>query len=175
MNNLKTTNLCTTCENMPECCEVGILERETCTDYEPRPLDDLVEADKFVNEVMAGSCPKCGSDNTSDCENDPILKDNTIGHCQDCGAYWCLECGHIFKRAKKGMECPHFQICAECSEENGYLKDDEFMEKICSSCENCNDGCQLEDPSECEKAEQSQCPYGCDVSECTEIQGWLQK
>jgi hypothetical protein len=105
MKNEEPTNLCTTCENMPECLEVGILERETCNDYEPRSLDDLVEADKFVNEVMAGSCPRCGSENTNDCEVDSLVEDNTVGYCLNCATYWCLECGHIFKGAKKGMEC----------------------------------------------------------------------
>lgn len=118
-SSIEKDNLCETCRKRPECVLKGIFERETCSEYEPMPLDDLLEQDGFVRGVMVGDCPKCGSENTCDCENNPLapVQDNTVGYCSDCGIYWCLECGHIFKAVKKGMQCPHWQICAECSED----------------------------------------------------------
>jgi len=65
MKNEEPTNLCTACKNILACFDAGIFEMETCSKYDPWLLGDLVEQDRFVNEVMAGSCPRCGADNTA--------------------------------------------------------------------------------------------------------------
>lgn len=174
MQDIEPTNLCETCKKQPECFEKGIFARESCTEYEPLPLDQLLERDEFVRGIMVGSCPKCGSEDTYDCENNPLLEDNTVGHCLDCETYWCLECGYVFETVGKGMQCPHWGICAECSDKNGYLDEVEFIEKVCPTCEHYSEGCQLEDPSECEKASQFRCPYDGIVSECPKIQEFLE-
>jgi len=169
-------NLCDTCRKMPECFEKGIFERYTCDEYEPMPLPELAEREQFVREIMVGNCPRCGSDHTFDCEHSPAaeeVRDITIGHCLDCDTYWCLGCGYIFEKVEKERECPHWEICARCSKEKGYLDPIEFVEQICARCENYDNGCQLEDPLECEKRAQFCCPYEIDVSECPKIRKML--
>ncbi|MBA7636432.1 hypothetical protein ES703_44051 [subsurface metagenome] len=175
MQDIEPTNLCETCRKMPECFQKGIFKREACDEYEPLSLGELVERDKFVRAVMVGACPRCGSDNTSDCDNPlELVNDPTIAYCLDCGTYWCLECGHVFDLLEKGMQCPHWKICAECSDEHGYLGEGEFIERICPTCEHYDNGCQLEDRSKCDKEWQYLCPYVSDVSQCPKIQEFLQ-
>lgn len=116
---IEPTNLCQTCQKQSGCFKKGIFEREACDEYKPWPLKDLLERDKFVRGVMVGACPRCGSENTYDCENNPLLEDNTVGHCLDCETYWCLECGYVFKAMEKGATCPHWDICGSCSKEHG--------------------------------------------------------
>jgi len=150
-------------------------ERETCSEYAPMPLDDLLELDEFTRDVMVGACPKCGSENTCDCADYPLAPEDNpfVGHCSDCGTYWCLECGYVFETVEKGIYCPHRRICVQCSAEHGYLDEIKFIEKICPTCEHHVDGCQLKDPSECEKQWQYKCPYEPDVSECPKIEEFL--
>lgn len=50
-------------------------------------------AEEFVNMLMVGNCPKCESEHTGDCEEDPELEDPCLARCYDCGCYWCTECG----------------------------------------------------------------------------------
>jgi len=125
---------------------------------------------EFLRQVMVGACPKCGSENTDDCENDLVIDDITIGHCFDCGTYWCLECGYIFRPGEERQECPHWGICHECSTQNEYMSEDAFFTKICPTCEDYSeeDGCQLADLSLCEKRKQFCCPY-VDFSECPKL------
>ena len=169
MTDIEPTNLCETCKKELQCFSKGIFERETCSEYGPLPLDELLERDEFVQAVMVGACPKCGSENAYDCENNPLLHDNTVGHCLDCETYWCLDCGYVFEEIQKGMECPHWKICGECAEEHGYLDEIEFIEKICPACEHYDNGCQLEDPLKCEKQWKHKCPYEPDVSQCPKM------
>ena len=63
--------------------------------------------EEFVNRIMVGDCPQCGSASTGDCENDPELEDPCIGRCFDCGQLWCLDCGEYFS-AKPSIQhdCP---------------------------------------------------------------------
>ena len=179
-------NLCETCWNMPDCILIGIREREKCDEYDPMPMDELLERDAFVGAIMEGACPKCGSENTCDCEDYPLApeQDNTVGYCTDCGTYWCLECGYIFKEAKKGMQCPHWAICEECAEEHGYLCDfEEFMEKVCPTCEHHGEsGCEIEWDSPCPRELEFHCPYGSSygtyhlpIRECPKIKDLLTK
>jgi len=98
---------------------------------------DTIQRDAFVSALMVGDCPMCGSSNTHDCEavtfecgaTEPqrILKsgsdcevakkldDPTIGHCDDCGYLWCLECN-----SEVSLEtplCAHYAICEDCGKE----------------------------------------------------------
>jgi hypothetical protein len=137
------------------------------------PIGELLERDRFVQSVMVGPCPTCGGENTYDCDNNPLFEDNTVGHCLDCETYWCVECGYVFQKVEKAIECPHWEICRECSQEHGYLGEVEFIEKICPTCEYYDGGCQLEDPMTCEKQWRYKCPYEPDVSECPKIEEFL--
>jgi hypothetical protein len=177
MEEKEPKNLCETCGKMHECFQKGIPERETCDQYQPLSLDELVERDTFIGSCMVGPCPECDSENTYDCDNplELIVMDPTVGHCLDCGAYWCLECGFVFHSVEKGMQCPHWRICAECSDDMGYMSQDDFIEKICPTCEHYGDGCLLDDPSKCDKESQYTCAYEADVSECSKIKGFLEE
>ena len=168
---MEPINLCMTCRKMRECRAKGIFERDTCSEYEPFSLSELLERDRFVQALMVGPCPQCGSEDAYDCENNPLLEDVTVGHCLDCETYWCLECGYVFDKVEKGTQCPHWGICDQCYKEHGYLDVGDFVEKICPTCEHYEDGCLLEDPSQCEKEGEFLCPYHVDVSECPRIEG----
>ena len=64
--------------------------------------------EEFADLIMVGPCPKCDSDNTNDCEDDPVIDDPCIGRCGDCGQLWCCDCGDHFTDAKHAAqhECP---------------------------------------------------------------------
>ena len=158
IEDIESTTLCGTCRKELECFQKGICELETCNQYEPLQEDEIIE------------CPECGSKNIHDCENSPLLEDDAIGQCLDCGIYWCLECGYVFESVEEGMECPHWEICADCSDEHGYLDWVEFMETICPTCEHYDNVCQLEDPLQCDKQWQLLCPYEGNVSQCPEVE-----
>ncbi len=158
---IESTTLCGTCRKKLECFQKGICELETCNQYEPLQEDEIIE------------CPECGSKNIHDCENSPLLEDDTIGQCLDCGIYWCLECGYVFESVEEGMECPHWEICADCSDEHRYLDWVEFTETICSTCEHYDNGCQLEDTLQCDERSQLLCPYESAVSVCPKIEKML--
>ncbi len=154
--------------------------------------DLRLERDFFISQIMVGDCPKCGSKNTHDCEgpdfyldsNSPKqvvktgsecgvareLEDPTIGHCDSCDHLWCIECGSMLAIDDKA--CGHWAVCEECSKENGYMTPDETVEKICPHCEHWKDGCQLEDPSECDKTLEYECPHQEDISECPTVIEW---
>ena len=163
-------DLCSTCRKEPDCLMERVFDQQTCSEYQELSMGELLERDRFVRALMVGSCPRCGGENTYDCENNPIFKDVTVGHCLDCETYWCLECGHLFYEVEIGSQCPHWAVCHECSREHGYLDRDEFIEKICPTCEHYDDGCELEDLSKCEKEDEVICPYEADVSECPRIE-----
>ena len=176
MQDIEPTNLCESCRKELECFQIGIFERENCDDYETMSLDELLERDEFIRAIMVGVCPKCGGEDTYDCENNSLLEDNTIGHCLECETYWCLECGYVFESLEEGMKCPHWNICEQCAEKRGYLDHFEFMETICPKCEYYDAGsCLLDDPLECDKQLLYICPFDSDVSECEEIQEFLRK
>lgn len=126
---------------------------------------------------MVGAYPKCGSENTYDCDNplELIITDSTVGYCLDCETYWCLVCGYEFQTVGKGVCCPHWDICDRCSKEHCYLDFGTFVEKICPICEYYDNSCQLEDSSECDKERQYICPYDHNVSECPEIQEFFEE
>ena len=174
MQDIEPTNLCETCRKKPECFQKGIFERQTCDECESMSLDELAERDEHERACLLGPCLKCGSENTSDCDNPlELVKDQTVGYCFDCGTHWCLECSYIFEKMEKGVDCPHWEICGRCSQKHGYLDEIEFIDKLCPNCEHQDNGCQLEDPLECEKQWQYKCPFEPDISECSKIKEFL--
>ena len=61
----------------------------------------------FVNRIMIGDCPKCGSSKTGDCENDPDIDDVCVARCFTCGQLWCPDCGEFFTDDQSaGHDCP---------------------------------------------------------------------
>jgi RNA polymerase subunit RPABC4/transcription elongation factor Spt4 len=63
--------------------------------------------EEFVNRIMIGDCPKCGSSKTSDCESDPQIQNPCIARCADCGQLWCPDCGELFKNGQfSDHDCP---------------------------------------------------------------------
>ena len=131
--------------------------------------DESADHNIFVSVAMNKACPECNSQNAYDCLNNPLIEDSTIGHCFDCGIYWCLECGYIFESVEERMECPHWEICDECLEEHGYIDQLEFIETVCSKCEQYDNGCQLDDLLQCDKRRELVCLYECDVSKCPNV------
>jgi len=91
--------------------------------------EEFVELNAFISNLLVGPCPRCGSHNTHDlgkipdypgpyCPMTERYDDPTIGHCDDCGYLWCLECGKEISEediTPCGMIlCGHYAICSEC-------------------------------------------------------------
>lgn len=91
---------------------------EALTDEDRRLLGEaLVQAEtgeEFIASVMVGQCPRCGSSNVDDCENDRAINDICVGQCFDCDFLWCLECGEPLHR--DSPHCPHWSVCEQCEE-----------------------------------------------------------
>ncbi len=69
--------------------------------------------EEFVNKIMVGDCPECGSSETGNCEHDPDVEDVTIGRCFECGHLWCTGCD---SRYEEGQD-----FCDVCSDlEDGW-------------------------------------------------------
>lgn len=62
-------------------------------------------AEEFANLILVGSCPKCGSEHTQDCENDSEIDNPLVGRCLDCGCHWCTECGLLLEAATPWCPC----------------------------------------------------------------------
>lgn len=71
------------------------------------------------------------------------------------------------------MECPHWEICNQCSKEEGRLDITEFNEKICPKCEHYDGGCGLKEPTDCDKQWMYMCDHETDVTECPRIEEFL--
>lgn len=96
--------------------------RELAAHLPPEALAELHQAflnsptrEDFINAIMVGPCPKCGSTKTADCEDDPEIGINLIARCYDCGQFWCAECGKL-------LEGP--SIC-DCWDEEDQLSEDD--------------------------------------------------
>ncbi|HXT58035.1 MAG TPA: hypothetical protein VN699_05340 [Pirellulales bacterium] len=73
-------------------------------------MNESATGEEFVNRIMVGDCPQCGSSNTGDSENDPEIEDPCVGRCFDCGLLWCLDCGELFKDAQFAEHgCPAWE------------------------------------------------------------------
>lgn len=93
------------------------LAREFIESMDPDMQSELLRVfqsskngEEFVNRIMVGDCPKCGSSKTGDCEHDPDVEDITIGRCFECGYLWCTICDSPYS----GDICPH---CADLEDE----------------------------------------------------------
>lgn len=87
--------------------------------------DGLENLTGDVSHAESGStrrCPRCGGNDTADCQGIRDIADPTIGLCVTCGYLWCLECGtHLISTPT----CGHWRICASCDErkdEAGYCR-----------------------------------------------------
>jgi len=70
-----------------------------------RMMSGSETADDFVNAIMLGECPACGSSNVHSCETEPEYKDVTLGKCADCATVWCSECEYVLKDDERA--CPN--------------------------------------------------------------------
>jgi hypothetical protein len=113
----------TTAEFCPHC-EAVVEEEPTADETEvvqsllatmsPEMIDELEDVfaksatgEEFVNRIMIGDCPACGSSNTDDCESDPDVEDICLGRCLECGQLWCPDCGELLKvEQAKAHDCP---------------------------------------------------------------------
>jgi hypothetical protein len=88
-----------------------------------RVLEGASSGEDFVNQIMVGPCPQCGSASTGDCENDPEIEDPCIGRCTDCGQLWCCDCEDLFKTSAEASshDCP---VWAELEKKLDELEDD---------------------------------------------------
>jgi hypothetical protein len=93
-------------EDAPTVEEMEAVE-EMLGEMPPEVVEELTQAfegstsaEEFVNRIMVGDCPKCGSSNTGDCDKDPDLEDICVGRCFTCGQLWCLDCGELFEKGQ---------------------------------------------------------------------------
>jgi hypothetical protein len=82
----------------------------------PEMLDELQtafqqsnSAEEFANRVLVGPCPKCGSEKTWHCGEDPEIDDISVGRCQQCGHLWCTLCDKPLDKSSP--------ICEACDQE----------------------------------------------------------
>ncbi len=78
----------------------------------PEALDELrtaIEgsdtAEEFADRIFVGDCPKCGSEETGNCEADPEIGELLVGRCYQCGQLWCTECGQLLERNSPLCPC----------------------------------------------------------------------
>jgi len=68
-------------------------------------IDRSKTAEEFVNRIMVGECPQCGSEDTGHCEDDPEINEIVVGRCLDCGQLWCTICDRLLKKDRPVCEC----------------------------------------------------------------------
>ena len=88
------------------------LVRDLLGTMPPEALDELrtafgksETAEEFVNSIFVGGCPKCGSEDTGDCDADPEIEELLVGRCYDCGQLWCTECRRLLDCKAPSCEC----------------------------------------------------------------------
>ena len=62
-------------------------------------------AEEFANRILVGPCPRCKSDQTNHCEDDPEINELLVGRCYECGQLWCTECGQLLERKAPRCAC----------------------------------------------------------------------
>ena len=67
-------------------------------------LEQSETGEEFVNAIMVGECPKCGSTETGSCADDPEIGD-VVDRCFECGQLWCTECRNLIDRDFVHCEC----------------------------------------------------------------------
>ncbi len=60
-------------------------------------FDTSETADTFADRIFVGDCPKCGSEDTGNCEADPEIEELLVGRCYQCGQLWCTECRRLLE------------------------------------------------------------------------------
>jgi hypothetical protein len=68
-------------------------------------LETSNTAEGFADRIFVGDCPRCGSEDTGNCESDPEIGELLVGRCYDCGQLWCTECGRLLTRESPSCEC----------------------------------------------------------------------
>jgi hypothetical protein len=88
------------------------LARDVLGQMPPDALDELREAfahsgtaEEFADRIFVGDCPKCGSQDTGNCEADPEIEDLLVGRCYHCGQLWCTECRKLLSRDAPSCPC----------------------------------------------------------------------
>jgi hypothetical protein len=110
-----TAKVCQFCEaavrDMPteeeEAVARGLLEQ-----LPPEALNELLSAfevsntaEEFADRIFVGDCPRCGSEQTGNCEADPEIGELLVGRCYHCGQLWCTECGRLLEPGSPSCEC----------------------------------------------------------------------
>ncbi len=108
------------------------LAREFLDEMDPALMSELRKVfetsetgEEFVNRIMIGECPKCGSNETGNCEHDPDVEDVNMGRCFACGHIWCTGCDSPYVPGQETCK-----VCAELEDglEDGW--DDESDEDV---------------------------------------------
>jgi hypothetical protein len=103
-------------------CEAPVMEEPTAEEMEaaralleqltPEAAAELQQvfldsdtADEFVDRIFVGNCPKCDSENTGNCENDPEIDNLLVGRCYDCGQLFCTECCRLLDAKASVCDC----------------------------------------------------------------------
>jgi hypothetical protein len=68
-------------------------------------FDESETAEEFADRIFVGDCPKCGSSDTGNCENDPEIGELLVGRCYQCGQLWCTECLQLLKPDSPSCPC----------------------------------------------------------------------
>ncbi len=179
-------SICDACHRFMDCVhEYGwehVKHRHECKDFSPETNIERIQPLERYFQGYVGSCPACGSTNTTDCDNAiETIRCSITGRCHDCGNYFCIECGLSFgKIGAAYIKCPHLPYCKECIDRNGFMGEREFKRRFCRDCEHARDFaegpngcCDLEEI--CEMRRKYSCPYAWDAKQCPEMQSFLQK
>jgi hypothetical protein len=96
-------------ETSPEEIEAA---RQILDNLPPEVMADLQQAflesdtaEEFSNRLLVGPCPKCGSSETGDCEDDPEINELLLGRCYECGQLWCTECEKVMEGGATSCPC----------------------------------------------------------------------
>lgn len=86
--------------------------RDLLEQMPPEALEELRSAfensdtaEGFADRIFVGDCPKCGSEDTGNCEADPEINDFLVGRCYHCGQLWCTECGRLLEPDSPSCDC----------------------------------------------------------------------
>jgi len=111
-NHAKVCRFCEASTKAKPTAEEGGVVREILDQMPPEALDELraaltgsKTAEDFADRIFVGDCPKCGSEETGNCEADPEIDDLLVGRCYQCGQLWCTECGRLLERDSPSCDC----------------------------------------------------------------------
>ena len=98
-------------ENEPTAEEEEVV-RDLLDQMPPEALEELRAAfagsgtaEEFVDRIFVGDCPKCGSEETGNCQSDPEIEELLVGRCYQCGQLWCTECDRLLEQDSPSCEC----------------------------------------------------------------------